>query len=381
MTPKKFEKVLTYKSGQFVFSSEHDQKFLAPLMLESSILYQTINDLPILPGIAAQIEKELIKKSIFSTAALEGNPLTEENVAILLDNPPCDTTERSKREIANLVDAYDIIKKISPTLSDSQFILTEELIKSIHKSITTGIDYNDNIPGVFRNHIVNVGDQSHGGIYTPPKIAADIKMLIETFLTWFNSFKTEDITSFTKAALAHYHLSLIHPFGDGNGRTARIVEAITLKTSGIKYIPIMLSNYYYKNMDDYYWAFSKCIKNKNHDITPFIEFVLIGVIQSLKDIKSEITFNIRILTLKDYYKFLRKEKHLTKRQYDFMSILIQNTNFKFTQKDLTESPGVNLLFRDISPSTIRRDIIKLSELRLIELIEEKYYTINLNALD
>jgi len=372
-------KVLTYKSGQFSFSSKHDELYLNPLFVESSILYKTINDLPILPGIAARIEEELIKRSIFSTAALEGNPLTEDNVATIIDNPPKDTTERSQREITNLVTAYDLIKSISPV--DNKFELSEELIKAIHKSVTAGIEYNDNIPGVFRNHIVKVGDKSHGGIYTPPKISKDIKMLINTFLTWFNSEELNGLNPFSRAAIAHYHISLIHPFGDGNGRTARILEAIILKTSGVKYIPTMLSNYYYRNMDDYYWAFSKCIKNKEHDITSFIEFMLKGVIHSLNDIKQEITFSIRILTLRDYYRYLRGEKQITKRQYDFISILIENSNLTFAQKDILKVPGINLLYRNVSPSTIRRDMIRLLDLGLTKLADDNNLKLNLNVLD
>ena len=55
---------------------------------------------------------------------------------------------------------------------------------------------------------------------------------------------------------------IIHPFWDGNGRTGRLIEAIILQASNIKYVPRELSNYYYRNVDEYYNSFSKSIRIK-----------------------------------------------------------------------------------------------------------------------
>jgi len=118
-------------------------------------------------------------------------------------------------------------------------------------------------------------------IYTPPKCLADIENLMKEFIEWINSNEVIGLDRFIRASLAHYHLGLIHPFGNGNGRTIRIIEAVFLRTSGIKYVPTMLSNYYYKKVDDYYTAFSQARNNTNNDITVFIKFMLEGVIESL----------------------------------------------------------------------------------------------------
>lgn len=372
--------IMTFKSGKFIFSAKYSNDRLTSYLLESSILFQTINDLPILPRISAQIREELIKRSIFSTAALEGNPLQEDEVFdILNETSGIRNSERAKQEIENLKNAYSLLKTITP--SGNFLRVSEKLIKNIHKSITQGIDYNDNIPGNFRNHVVKVGNGTHGGIYTSPKILKDISNLLKTYIEWMNCNEMRKMNPIMRAALSHYHLGRIHPFADGNGRTARMVEALILQTSGIKYVPVMLSNFYYRNMDDYYWAFSKSIKNKANDVTDFLEFVLIGTIESLKEIKEKITYHIRILTLKDYFSFLQSEKEITHRQYDLLSILIENTNYRFTLNDLRRSHPLNILYRNVSPSTIRRDINKLLSLKLLKVVEEQIFQINLNALD
>lgn len=371
---------MTFKSGKFAFSAKYDHNLLNLYLIECTTLYQTINDLPILPRISAQIQDELIRRSIFSTAALEGNPLSEDSVIEILNNQSqIQDSETVKIEIQNLKKAYTYLKKLKPT--ENYLYLDEKLIRNIHKSITKDIEYKDNTPGNYRNHIVRVGDPNHGGIYTPPKILKDISNLLKLFVEWINCDQMKQIDPIIRAALSHYHLGLIHPFGDGNGRTARLVEALILQTSGIKYVPVMLSNYYYRYMDDYYWAFSKSKKNKDNEVTHFLEFVLKGLITSLKELKWKITFHIRVLTLKDYFSFLRSEKQITRRQYDFLMILIENTTFEFTINEIQSSQPLHILYRSVSPSTIRRDIKKLLELKLLKIVKEQTYKLNINALD
>jgi Fic family protein len=222
---------------------------------------------------------------------------------------------------------------------------------------------------------------NHGGVYTPPKILKDINVLLISFIEWINCPEFHQLNPVIRAALAHYYLGLIHPFADGNGRSARLVEALILQTAGIKYVPVMLSNFYYRNMDDYYWAFSKSIKNKDNDVSDFLEFVLKGMIESLKEIKEKITYHIRVLTLKDYYLFLQSEKIISQRQYDLMLFLIKSADYQFNLKDLQKSHPLNILFRNVSPSTIRRDINKLLDLKLIKIAKKQLYRININALD
>jgi Fic family protein len=239
------------------------------------------------------------------------------------------------------------------------------------------VDYESNIPGKYRNHIVKVGNEEHGGIYTPPKCIENIKKLMAIFVKWINDKPVDE--PILRAALGHYHFALIHPFGDGNGRTARIIEAIILKEAGNKYIPIMLSNYYYRHMDDYYWAFSKSLKNKENSVSDFLEFVLRGVIESLHHIKNRITYFIRKFTLREYYLFLRSQKTITQRQHDLLILLLDNLK-SFNLKDLISKEPYMLLYRRVTERTARRDLKKLHERNLISNVENNYFELNLRIL-
>ncbi len=372
------KKVMTFKSGHFAFSAKYDASELHNLLFESKLLYKTIDDLPVLPAWSAHLEQELIRRSIFSTAALEGNPLKEEEVGeIIAQAESGQKITDAEKAIRNLKKVYDRIKTIAPAAAPLK--LTEEIIKESHRIITSGIERTDNLPGGYRNHVVKVGDKEHGGIHTPPKCQPDIVNLMKEFVGWINSEEVLALDGLVRAALAHYHLGLIHPFGNGNGRTIRVIEALLLRTSGMKYVPTMLSNYYYRNMDDYYWAFSLTRKAADNDVTPFLKFMMEGVVESLNKIKDDVTLRIRELVIRDLYASLYAGKVITQRQHDLLSNLL-NRGGTISLKELFQEPPYNALYRSVSERTARRDLAKLVELTVLSQ-ENDRYKLNLRTLD
>ncbi|OPX95127.1 MAG: Adenosine monophosphate-protein transferase SoFic [Syntrophorhabdus sp. PtaU1.Bin002] len=369
--------MMTFKSGKFVFSHKYDVGKLAPMIVEARILYQTVKDLPILPSLAAGLEEEIIRRSIFSTAAIEGNPLPEESVAGIVSQLAENTNpERAEKEIQNLKVAYELLVEADP--KNPVTALDENHIRQIHSIITNGIEHEHNVPGLYRNHRVKVGDGDHGGVYTPPKCLADIENLMKEFLGWINSDNIMSLDPILRAGLAHYYLGLIHPFGDGNGRTARLIEALLMKSSGIRYAPIMLSNFYYTNIDEYFRVFSITRQDKEHMVTPFLEFVVKGVIASLYTIKDKIVYFIRQLILRDYYAFLLKEKKLSGRQHDLLTLLFENRR-SFRLTDLFTVPMLRVLYKGVSERTARRDLKTLCDLGVLTC-EKDTYDLNLRTL-
>lgn len=371
-------KIETFKSGHFAFSLNYDRDKLRDLLIGAKIEFGTIAEIPILPNLAARLEEELIRRSIFGTAAIEGNPLSEEAVNNVLDTEEKDKSIKdSETQILNLKKVYREIKAIK--VSPEPLKLSEEIIRNFHKTITEGCKNEDNYPGHYRNDARQVGNKEHGGIYTPPKILEDIKTLMKVFIEWINSSEVCKEDAAIRAALAHYYLALIHPFGNGNGRTARAIEAMLLVSSGIKFVPHMLSNYYYKNIDDYFWAFSLSERNEDYNITPFLNFFLKGVFSSIKEIKSRIFGVIRTFTLGDYYKYLRKNRTITQRQFDLLTLLLEFGE-KFSLKDLFEKEKFMVIYREASERTARRDLENLHKNNLIALIENNNYVLNYKIL-
>jgi hypothetical protein len=102
--------IMTFKSGKFVFSHKYDVGKLTPMIIEARILYQTVKDFPILPSLATSLEEEIIRRSIFSTAAIEGNPLSEQSVSEIIAQPTEKmNVETAEKEIRNLKVAYELL--------------------------------------------------------------------------------------------------------------------------------------------------------------------------------------------------------------------------------------------------------------------------------
>ena len=168
---------------------------------------------------------------------------------------------------------------------------------------------------------------------------------------------------------------------DGNGRISRLVESVILQSSGVKYVPKMLSNFYYKNLDNYYFAFSNSRKNKEHDITAFIEFVVQGYLESLKEIKNKVFHIIKMFTLKDYYRFLRENSKgkISQRQFDLIHLWLNYSDKELSLKDLLNISPFNLIYSKVNERTARRDLEKLSSQKLL-LHKNGKYKINLQVL-
>jgi Fic family protein len=368
---------LTFKSGKFYFSEEYDSSQIDSLLVRATVLKETIVDLPILPELASQIQPDIMYSSISGTAAIEGNPITGEDVKKIAQGEEIEIyTKKDQQEIKNLIKAYNLLAGIEPT--EKPFILTEELICELHKIITSDVPDENNVPGKYRNGIVHVGDKAHGGVYTPPKIIKDIQNLMREFVEWINSEEVIRLDPFIRASLAHYYFCIIHPFWDGNGRTGRLMEAILLQSANIKYVPRELSNYYYRHVDEYYNSFSRSIKLKK-EITPFLQFCLEASVDSLTRIKKTIVFFIRKFTLRDFYRLERQKKTLTARQFELLGLLLDNPT-NFTLKDLQERSPFSILYSRVTTQTARRDLKKLALNNLLSVDDNNKYSLNFTVL-
>jgi len=368
---------LTFKSGKFYFNEKYDFSQIDSLLVRATVLNETIVDLPILPGLASQIQPDIMYSSISGTAAIEGNPITVDDVKKIAKGEKVEIyTKKDQQEIKNLIKAYTLLSNIEPAAEP--FALSEEIFCKLHKIITSNVPDENNVPGKYRNGLVHVGDKAHSGVYTPPKILKDIRNLMREFVEWVNSEEVLHINPFIRASLSHYYFCIIHPFWDGNGRTARLIEAILLRSANIKYVPRELSNYYYRNVDEYYNSFSKAIKLKR-DATPFLKFCLEASVDSLSKVKEIIVYFIRKFSLRDFYRFEKQKKRLTTRQFELLSLLLDHPA-TFTKKELRENRPFSILYSKVTTQTARRDLKKLVSEKFLLVDENDKYSLNLRAI-
>lgn len=363
-------KKVTATTKVFLFSDIYDKKAVSELLSRAQILNTTISDIPVLPQQASDMDADIMASSIASTAAIEGNPITKDEIESAISKKDSKNYSHShKIEIKNLIDAYKKLDNFEHSGKD--FIITEDFIKELHRSLTRDIASKGNTPGEYRDRLVKVGSEELGGVYRPPSSLDDIEQLMKSFIDWINSEELLAASPFVRAALAHYHLSLIHPFFSANGRTARLLEAYILHAANIRHVSKMLSNYYYRNKESYSLTFSST-KRKSKDTTPFLKFVLEAVNSCLDELKNRVYGYLYDLTMREFLHIMKNDGDINARQHDLVLLMMEEERDVTLTGLQTEKPFV-YLFKDVTEQTARRDLKKLSDLNLLKSVDGKSY--------
>ena len=131
-----------------------------------------------------------------------------------------------------------------------------------------------------------------------------------------------------QAMAAHYHIGAMHPFGDGNGRTARALEAFMLRRAGVNNVVLVsLSNYYYDHKEEYLAVLSASRRN-GHDLTPFLRFGLRGVAERCDAVAEAIVAHHRRTLFREFARSLfgrlrsPRRRVLAERQLQILDILL-----------------------------------------------------------
>ena len=143
-----------------------------------------------------------------------------------------------------------------------------------------------------------------------------------------------------QALALHYHFAAMHPFLDGNGRTARALEALMLQRTGLRdSLLIAMSNYYYEEKTAYLNTLAE-VRSNGHDLTPFLVFGLRGVELQCKRLFEEIRKNVAKALFRnlmyDLFNRLRtpRKRVIKDRHIEILKLLL-NVDF-LSLEDLTE---------------------------------------------
>lgn len=206
------------------------------------------------------LQKETRVRNTHGSTAIEGNPLTLEEVRILEDGKQLpSSTERSKREVLNYFAALHFIEKNA----SKKMVLEKDLLK-LHKIISGDVMDQGKV-GEFRKIAVRVGN------YFPPKPEA-VRQLTNELLYWWNKLSSK-WSPVISSAIIHYRFEAIHPFGDGNGRTGRALALWDLYRRGFDTHHIFsVDEFYWEDRQGYYRALDN-VRQQNDDLTGWLEYV------------------------------------------------------------------------------------------------------------
>lgn len=354
----------------------------AYMLGECDAYVKALTDIPLKPDKRQTLLSVALTKGAQATTAIEGNTLNEEEIEKIHKGwslPP--SKKYQEIEVKNVLDALNRLLKEIVTKKNVQPI-TLELILSFHKMIGKDLgEHLDAIPGKLRE------DARYVGPYKAPD-HSKVKKMVEDLCVWLRKdFCVEKEQTFSEsvvqAIIAHVYLEWIHPFGDGNGRTGRLLEFYILLSAGLPSIcSHILSNHYNLTRPEYYRQLDE--SRKKRDLTDFIFYAVQGFRDGLKQTLDVIQSSHFLIYWQNYIyevfasiKFTKKEAFKRKREL-MLNIPIDKI---LTIDQLAEiNPSITKKYARLGRATILRDLKNLQQVNLLTKEGKDKYRANIKLM-
>lgn len=363
---------------------------IIPDIISIEAYREAAQNLVLPPDWRGQLDRLNRIRAIYGTTALEGNPLSEAEVSQqidIIDQPapaPSENVTKEQLQIRNagLAQAW-VIERFHP---DSAPLGIPDIL-AMHRMITEHSDVTNNLPGRFRTFSVVVGSQDMGGVHRGAPHET-VPQLMDEFIAFVTSRKLTEQHPVIRALLSHFFLVTIHPFGDGNGRVSRLVEAGILFQGGYNVFGFYgLSNYFYRNEREYKTLLQKCREQQPFDVTPFVAFGLKGFASELKGINNFIKTKLnrvvyRAMLVRAFNKKTGDRRRLlNQREYNLLHFLLTETeptdpfsespSRKIKFSELREAPYIKASYTKVTARTFYRELIRLGQLGFINFTREE----------
>ena len=340
---------------------------------------QALRYLPLSPDVRAKMLEVSLIKGAMATTAIEGNTLTEDEVRAIHEGRSNIPQSRKylEQEVSNILDALNAIHK---EVVESHAIspVTPDMIRSFNAQVGKGLGSAfEAVPGEFRACEVVVGT------YRAPDHRA-VKWLIGRMCDWLRqefAYEQESRPAFAngiiEAIVAHVYLVWIHPFADGNGRTARLLEFYLLLRAGLpNTCAHILSNHYNKTRSEYYRQLSAA--GRTCDLTEFIRYAIMGLRDGLSEVLN-VAQRHQIESCWRNYVYDRLDgMHLTRGVHKRYAKLLTSLDVftSYTRDTLQNvTTEVAAIYGKNAKGTILRDIRTLVGMGLLEATRDNTYSV------
>lgn len=330
---------------------------------------------PLKPAVAQELYQVTLVKGALATTAIEGNTLTEEQVRGILDGsykaPP--SRQYQEQEVHNVLVA---LQSLHDRIAAGESIeLTSELICRFNYDILKDTRLEEGVvPGQIRTGSVVVGNYRAAP-------AEDCEYLLDRLADWLNDpiFTSDDpeiqfALLLAKAVYAHLYLAWIHPFGDGNGRTARLTEFVILAASGQVPIPAahLLSNHYNLTRDRYYQELSRA--SRDNQTLGFLSYAIEGFIDGIREAIGMVRQQqIEVAWVNYVHERFASEPNTPAAHRERSLILAMPMDKPVPRDDLEGlTPKLAKLYAGAGPRVLPRDLNKLEKLGLIRQTRRGY---------
>ncbi|MFH0942786.1 MAG: Fic family protein [Candidatus Beckwithbacteria bacterium] len=319
---------------------------LTNLLTEIAVCREKILSLKVLPQREIGLIKSARLRMIHSSTAIEGNLLNLREVEAVLSGK---TVANVKNDDIIEVQNYERVLKFIDTLDNNKKIDWEKLVLTIHRLTTAKLLPKKDSGHYRRGPVYIIQRPLNKIIYTAPDFKKVPQLMNDLFL-WLENEVVKQLSPVIAAAITHHQFVTIHPFIDGNGRTARAWATIVLYSRGydIKRI-FALEDYYNLDRDAYYDAIKRVRQEKN--LTFWLEYFAEGFLKELRQILEKMElFSLEAKTKKD-------PVYLNQRQRDILEFVAINR--KIFRSDVVDIVSV-------SPKTAYRELEFLRQKGLIK---------------
>jgi Fic family protein len=226
----------------------YDLQGILPEFAAAKAAMLSLTSIPYQRSWADQLQQIQLKREVAGTSRIEGAEFTEKELEAAMRDTPGQLATRSQRQAAAAVATYRWLGKLRE-----------------------------------RGENVNFGVPRHRGAEGGEECRTALESLCRAAQSVYRGHDP-----LLQALALHYHFAAMHPFLDGNGRTARALEALMLQRTGLRdTLFIAMSNYYYEEKNAYLATLAEA-RAAGHDLTPFFKFGLKGVESQCRRLFAEI---------------------------------------------------------------------------------------------
>lgn len=242
---------------------------LLSLVEEIAVLRERIERATVSLSWIPNLQKDTRVRNGHASTAIEGNPLTLEQVRALEEGRDLVASdERSEREVLNYFAGLRFIEK-----NAKMERITHEELFTLHRLLADTV-MDQGRAGVYRTIQVRVGNHF-------PPAATDVSPLMFELLEWWNT-ESRTLSPVLSSAILHYRFEDIHPFADGNGRMGRALALWDLYRRGFDaHALFSVDEYYWEDRPAYYAALSQ-VRDAGEDLTEWLAYSARGLKQTLE---------------------------------------------------------------------------------------------------
>lgn len=307
----------------------YDLPTIVPELLGAKAAVLALTQIPYQRSWADELQRIQLKREVAGTSRIEGAEFTERELDAAMGETPDQLETRSQRQAAAAVATYRWIAQLPADRP-----VDETLIFETHRRIVSGCDDDHCAPGILRRQgeNVNFGAPRHRGAEGGAECREAFARLAKALGTVYREHDP-----LVQALALHYHFAAMHPFLDGNGRTARALEALMLQRTGLRdTLFIAMSNYYYENKTAYLTALNEA-RARGHDLTPFLKFALKGIESQCRRLFGEIRLQVAKAlyrnTMNDLFGRLRspRKRVMSARHVRILNLLLETGEMPFSR--------------------------------------------------